>query len=116
MQVKPEDKTIEEIITEGREYRDDLKTVMEVIQEITSQLLKNEFSIDDIYIAMFDASIQMYFENQVDLEYGKQALQELYEISIESHFERRLMLDERTNPDDLDFFNSFLKEDASKIH
>ena len=116
MPLKQKDRTIKEILVEERGYQEDWAIVMEVVQEIINQLLKEKFVVEDIYPAMFYTSVQMYLESEKDLEYGKQVLKELYDESIKSHLKQRIKLDDRTDPEYLDFFNSFVKEDGSKIH
>ena len=96
MPLKQKDRTIKEILAEERGYQEDWAIVMEVVQETINQLLKEKFDVEDIYPAMFYTSVQMYLESEKDLEYGKQVLKELYNESIKSHLNRRLMLDDRT--------------------
>ena len=116
MPLKQKDRTIEEILVEERGCQEDWAIVMEVVQEIINQLLTEKFDIEDIYTAMIYTSVQMYLESEKDLEYGKQVLKELYDESIKSHLKQRLKLDDRTDPEYLDFFNTFLFEDNYKIH
>ena len=115
MQIKLEKRTIEEIIQDG-EHQDKVDTSMEVIYETVKRLEENEYPFELICNSMLYTATQLFLDQFKDFDYAKESLKLFLNAAIKSNLDQRLKVDDSTDPESADFFNSFLKEDTDKVH
>tara|TARA_B100000686_G_C16357148_1_gene745863 strand:- start:50 stop:397 length:348 start_codon:yes stop_codon:yes gene_type:complete len=115
MQIKQGNRTIEEIIKDG-EHQDEVDTIMEAIHATVKKLEDSEYSLELIYNSMLYTGTQLFLDQFKDFDYAKESLKLFLNAAIKSNLDQRLKVDDSTNPETADLFNSFLKEDTDKVH
>ena len=96
--------------------REKSDVVMDVLTEFREFLVDIEFDAESIYPPMLYTIIAMFLETTDDLEEGRQVVEIYLKRLLDREFNMRKRVDDRCDPDKMDFFNTFVDGDSTTFH
>ena len=97
-------------------HREKSEVVMDVLTEFKEFLVDIEFDSESIYPPMLYVIIAMFLESTDDLEEGRQVVEIYLKRLLDREFNLRKRVDDRCDPDKMDFFNTFVDGDSTTFH
>ena len=97
-------------------HREKSEVVMDVLTEFREFLVDIEFDSESIYPPMLYIIIAMFLESTDDLEEGRQVVEIYLKRLLGREFNLRKRVDDRCDPDKMDFFNTLVDGDSTTFH
>lgn len=92
------------------------EVVMDVLTDFREFLVDIKFDSESIYPPMLYIIIAMFLESINDLEEGRQLVEIYLKRLMDREFNLRKRVDDRCDPDKMDFFNTFADGDSTTFH
>ena len=92
------------------------EVVMDVLTDFREFLVDIKFDSESIYPPMLYIIIAMFLESINDLEEGRQLVEIYLKRLMDREFNLRKRVDDRCDPDKMDFFNTFVDGDSTTFH